>query len=119
MEQQRSAEELISDRVNAAINCNNLSVVELRSKNYPAALQAARQALSHIEKTLLEQTQQFAANILQANQAFLENLHVLLVSYYNLGMCQLQIAQAKQEPAGHATLSRADSDPVQEARKVF
>ena len=41
--------EKLSNKVNNAINYNNLSVVELRSKNYPAALAAAKQALDQIE----------------------------------------------------------------------
>ena len=38
LEQQKPLEEILNDRINAAINCNNLSVVELRSKNYFEAL---------------------------------------------------------------------------------
>ena len=49
-------EDYLSKKINAAINFNNWSVVELRSKNYPGALEAAKQALEQIEKLLLDQT---------------------------------------------------------------
>ena len=51
-----SSEDYLSNKINTAINFNNLSVVELRSKNYPAALEAAKQALDQIEKLILDQT---------------------------------------------------------------
>ena len=44
----------LAAKINAAIDLNNLSVVELRSKNYPAALKAAKQALSQIESMMLD-----------------------------------------------------------------
>lgn len=34
---------------------------------------------------------------LKANMQFLENLQVLLVSYFNYGMCQLKIIESENE----------------------
>jgi len=39
-----------SENVNMAINYNNLSVVELRQKNYQGALKSSKKALLEIEK---------------------------------------------------------------------
>ena len=43
------------DATAAAINFNNLSVMELRSSNFDAAMEAAKRAFNLIEQDLLEQ----------------------------------------------------------------
>lgn len=72
---------------NMAINFNNLSVMELRAKNYDAALAAAKQAFGYVELELLHQMNSSSCAQLKQNLPFLEKLQVLLVSYFNYGMC--------------------------------
>lgn len=83
--------------VNQAISFNNLSVVELRSQNYHAALDAAKEAFTFIQESLLQQMNDVPAPQLKTNVQFLENLQVLLVSYFNYGMCQLKIIESENE----------------------
>jgi hypothetical protein len=61
--------------------------MELRDKNYEKALKAAEHALLSIEKHLLNTVDATPVTTLKANAVFLENLIVLLVSYFNYGMC--------------------------------
>lgn len=67
--------------------------MELRSSNFNAALEAAKQAYSLIEPELLEQMNQQTLQSLKQNLNFLERLQVLLVAYFNYGMCHLKIAE--------------------------
>jgi hypothetical protein len=46
------------DAIAAAINFNNLSVMELRCQNFESAMDAAKQAYSLIEPDLLEEMNQ-------------------------------------------------------------
>ena len=82
-----SPEEELSNAINQAINFNNLSVIELRQKNYQDASKAAKSALNCIESKLMEQMNRISQIQLKANAAFVENLLVLLVAYFNFGMC--------------------------------
>jgi len=50
-----SPEEELSNAINQAINYNNLSVIELRQKNYMEAQAAAKNALGCIEGKLMDQ----------------------------------------------------------------
>ena len=47
-------EEELSNAINQAINFNNLSVIELRQKNFSEASSAAKSALNCIEGKLME-----------------------------------------------------------------
>lgn len=85
-----SPEEELSNAINQAINFNNLSVIELRQKNYQEASRAAKSALGCIEGKLMDQMNKLSQIQLKANAAFVENLLVLLVAYFNFGMCQLK-----------------------------
>ena len=49
-----SPEEEMSNAINQAINYNNLSVIELRQKNYQEAQTAAKNALNCIESKLMD-----------------------------------------------------------------
>ena len=51
---------------------NNLSVIELRTGNFPAALVAAKRALAFIEKDLLNEINE--RNLEDEEPAFLERL---------------------------------------------
>lgn len=89
-EKHLSYEEALSDAINQAINYNNLSVIELRDKNFSEATQAAKNALNCIETKLMDFMNKTSALLLKSNPAFVENLMVLLVAYFNYGMCQLK-----------------------------
>ena len=54
-----------------------------------------------------------------SNQSFLENLHVLLVSYFNLGMTLLKIAQTRLNLAEHAPHANEEDSPLLEAQQIF
>jgi hypothetical protein len=69
---------------------NNCSVVDLRSGNVTGALTAAKRALYFIEKEMLREINECSSFKVDGswNQAFLERVQVLLVTYYNYGICQ-------------------------------
>jgi len=74
---------------------NNLAVVELKAGNVEASLTAARQALSYVEGEILAEINQNATQRSEHvwSAAFLERVQVLLVTYFNYGMCQQKLDQ--------------------------
>lgn len=65
-------------------------MIELRQKNYTEASVAAKNALGCIEAKLMEIMNKQVAGQLKNDSAFVENLMVLLVAYFNFGMCLLK-----------------------------
>ena len=86
-----------------------MSVMELRTNNFDAALDAAKEAYSLIEPELLEQMNTSNVAALKQNMVFLERLQVLLVSYFNFGMCQLKLAEQ----------ATADADTMTSCHQTF
>ena len=54
-----------------------------------------------------------------SNQVFLDNLHVLMVSYFNLGMCQLKIVQTHQMLQESDVLPKDQLDLLYESKSTF
>ena len=92
-------EEELSNAINQAINFNNLSVIELRQKNYAEAQRAAKNALNCLESKMMEQINNSTDVQLKTNVNFIENLLVLLVAYFNFGMCQLKTSMKSTDVA--------------------
>ena len=90
-----------SERMDLAISMNNLAVVEMRSKNFKAALAAAKKTLQLVEKDILGELR-LIADPQQTPPALLERLQVLLIAYYNCGLCLV-----RQQKDAFSTLNGA------------
>ena len=112
---QNSGRETLSNAIGQAISFNNLSVIELRQRNYAEASAAAKDALSCIEASLTEIMNKNSPMQLKNDSAFIENLMVLLVAYFNYGMCQLK---AGMKP-GPASLADSALRTLDEGLKSF
>jgi hypothetical protein len=68
-----------------AINLNNLTVIELKSKNYALACDLAKKAIGLLETDVITALQN------KQNQRIEEEAKVLIVSYYNYSQCKNKI----------------------------
>ena len=80
--QQTSQQVSAKSNMMHAINLNNLTVMELKSKNYALALDLAKKAITLIETDVI--------NALQhgRNHRIEEEAKVLIVSYFNYSQCK-------------------------------
>ena len=80
---------LLESKILAAISLNNLTVLKLKEgKDLRTALKIAKNALDLIEGDILKEIKNQSTESLTKKTEFLQNLQVLLITYFNLGMCQ-------------------------------
>ena len=92
-------------------------MIELRQKNYPEALSAAKSALGCIESKLMDQMNRTPLVQLKTNAVFVENLLVLLVAYFNYGMCQLKMGSQASSDAARTPIKARKS--LEDANQSF
>ena len=64
-----------------------MAVIELKQNNFMNAFKTSKKAVMLIEPIIFSEMKSSNDRALKTDKTFIDKLHVLLVAYFNLGIC--------------------------------